>query len=215
MEIRDPGVVVILGPNGSGKTTLIKCMLGMVLPQKGGVFYNDESVTRQWKYREMIGYLPQIAQFPDNLKVSELIGMIKNIRNQPAEAQYLIDQLGLGSVMGKMLSDLSGGTRQKVNIVLTFMYNSPVLILDEPTAGLDPVSLVFLKQLIQREKKAGNTLIITTHIMSLVEEIADEIVFLLDGKIYFRGSVVELLKQTNEYNLEHAIAKILKDDQNT
>ena len=109
----------------------------------------------------------------------------------------------------KKLGNLSGGTKQKVNIVLTFMFDSNLIILDEPTNGLDPIALIHLKELIQKEKAKGKTILITTHIMSFVNEMADEIVFLLDGKIYFKGSIDQLKKQTNNDDLEHAIANLI------
>lgn len=215
-DINQQGVVAVLGPNGSGKTTVLKTILGMVLPQSGEIFYKGQPIIGKWDYRKQIGYLPQIAQFPDNLIVSELIDMIKNIRNMPSKEEEIIELFGVEPFLDKKLSNLSGGTKQKVNLVLTFMFDSPLYILDEPTAGLDPVSLIHLKELIQKEKSKGKTLLITTHIMSLVEELSDEIIFLLEGKIYFQGSVQELEKETGQSDLEHAIARILeKDVQNT
>jgi Cu-processing system ATP-binding protein len=208
-DIERGGVVAILGPNGSGKTTLLKILLGMVIPQKGSLCFLDKEVLGKWDYRRKIGYLPQIARFPDNLKVLELIKMIKDVRGIPANEQPLIERFGLETYLNKKLGNLSGGTRQKVNLVLTFMFDSPLLILDEPTAGLDPVSLIRLKGLIEEEKKKGKTLLITTHNMSLVDEIADEIVFLLEGKIYFKGAVGELKRKTKQNNLERAIANVL------
>ncbi len=211
-DIPTSGTIAVLGPNGSGKTTIMKCVLGMVLPDKGDITLNDKSVLKNWDYRREIGYLPQIAQFPDNLTVQELINMIKDLRNSPAHETQLIDTFELHPFLQKKLSNLSGGTKQKVNIVLTFMYDCPLYILDEPTAGLDPISLIHLKELIDTEKKKGKTILITTHIMPLVEELADEIFFLLDGKIYFQGTADQLKKETNEKDLEHAIANILTHD---
>lgn len=209
-QIEDKGVIAVLGPNGSGKTTILKTILGMVLPQEGEIYFENQPVLNHWEYRNRIGYLPQIARFPDNLTVRELIDMIKNIRDVNANEDALIERFDLKSSLYKKLGQLSGGTQQKVNIVLTFMFDSPLLILDEPTAGLDPVSLIRLKSLIQEEKAKGKTFLITTHIMSLVEELSDEIIFLLEGQIFFQGSVQELKDQTNQKDLEHSIAKILE-----
>ncbi|OEK02323.1 copper ABC transporter ATP-binding protein [Roseivirga sp. 4D4] len=211
-EIEEEGVVAVLGPNGSGKTTILKTILGMVLPQDGEIYFDNQPVLNNWDYRNRIGYMPQIARFPDNLTVRELIAMIKNIRDVTADEDALIERFELQASMGKKLGQLSGGTKQKVNIVLTFMFDSPLLILDEPTAGLDPVSLIRLKELIQEEKAKGKTFLITTHIMSLVEELSDQIVFLLEGQIFFQGSVEALKAQTGQKNLEHSIAKILETD---
>lgn len=209
LSIKKGGIFAILGPNGSGKTTLIKCLLGMVIPQKGDIFYNDKSVLKKWSYRNELNYLPQIANFPPNLSVLELIEMVKNLRPKESNEQELIDLFGLNDSLQKKLGNLSGGTKQKVNIILTFMFDSDLIILDEPTNGLDPIALIHLKELIRKEKEKGKTILITTHIMSFVNEVADEIVFLLDGKIYFKGTIDDLKKQTNNNDLEHAIANLI------
>ncbi|MDP3945655.1 MAG: ABC transporter ATP-binding protein [Lutibacter sp.] len=209
LEIHKGGIFAVLGPNGSGKTTLIKCLLGMVIPNKGDIFFEKKSVLRKWAYRNNLNYLPQIANFPPNLTVLELINMVKNLRPKTANEQELIELFGLKSFLDKKLGNLSGGTKQKVNIVLAFMFDSDLIVLDEPTNGLDPIALIHLKEIIQKEKDKGKTILITTHIMSFVDEVADEIVFLLDGKIYFKGTVDALKKQTKNDNLEHAIANLI------
>ena len=209
LSIKKGGIFAILGPNGSGKTTLIKCLLGMVIPNAGDINFKSESVLKNWDYRNNLNYLPQIANFPPNLTVIELISMVKNLRPKKSKEQELIELFGLESFLNKKLGNLSGGTKQKVNIVLTFMFDSELIILDEPTTGLDPIALIHLKELIHKEKEKGKTILITTHIMSVVDELADEIVFLLDGKIYFKGSIDALKKQTENDNLEHAIANLI------
>lgn len=210
LKLEKKGIIAILGPNGSGKTTLIKSILGMVLPQKGDIQINNKTILQKWDYRNFISYLPQIAHFPPNLKVDEIIKMIKNLRTQTTNEDKLIKLFKLEPFLDKKLGTLSGGTRQKVNIVLTFMFDSPLVILDEPSVGLDPVALLSLKQIIADEKEKGKIILITTHIMTLVEEIADQVIFLLDGNIYFDGSVDELKKHAQHNNLEYAIANILK-----
>ncbi|MCF8277049.1 MAG: ABC transporter ATP-binding protein [Flavobacteriales bacterium] len=210
LQIARGGIFVILGPNGSGKTTLIKSVLGMVVPDAGKISIDGKSVIREWEYRGNIDYLPQIANFPSNLSVSELLKLVKELRDKPTRDQELIAHFGLEPFLDKKLGNLSGGTKQKVNLMLTFMFNSPLVILDEPTSGLDPIAMLHLKELIRAEKQNGKTVLITTHIMSFVEEIADEIVFLLDGKIYFKGSVQELQQKTGQKDFEHAIAAILR-----
>ncbi|HPQ09620.1 MAG TPA: ABC transporter ATP-binding protein [Bacteroidia bacterium] len=212
LSINKGGIFVILGPNGSGKTTLIKCILGMVLPDKGDILINNKSILKEWHYRSKLNYMPQIANFPKNITVNELINMIKDIRSQPSCEANLIKLFELTPYLNKKLGTLSGGTKQKVNIVLSFMFNSDLIILDEPTTGLDPISLLSFKKLLFSEKENGKTILLTTHIMSLVEEIADEIVFLLDGKIYFKGTVTQLKEITFQDNLEQAIASILRKE---
>ena len=208
LDIDTGGIFAVLGPNGSGKTTLIKCILGMVVPNSGSISVFDTKVKNSWKYRHEIDYLPQIANFPGNLRVRELIRMIKDLRQKPSDEERLITLFALEPFMDKRLSTLSGGTKQKVNIVLTFMFDSPLLILDEPTTGLDPASLIRLKEMIQQEKAKGKTILITSHIMQFVEEMADGIVYLLEGKIYFKGSIEALKTKTGQVDFEHAIAAI-------
>lgn len=212
LEISEGGIFAVLGPNGSGKTTLIKSILGMVIPNKGEITVLGENIKQNSNYRHKIDYLPQIANFPSNLKVKELIKMIKDLRRKTALDEQLIALFKLDPFLDKKLGNLSGGTKQKVNLVLTFMFDSPLIILDEPTTGLDPISLIRLKDLIQAEKAKGKTILITSHIMSFVEEVSDEIVFLLEGQIYFKGSISELKSKTNQPDFEHAIASILTEN---
>lgn len=212
LNISDSGIFAVLGPNGSGKTTLIKSILGMVIPNKGDITVLGENIKSNSTYRNKIDYLPQIANFPNNLKVKELIKMIKDLRGNTNMDERLISLFKLEPFLNKKLGNLSGGTKQKVNLVLTFMFNSPLIILDEPTTGLDPISLIRLKELIQEEKAKGKTILITSHIMSFVEEVSDEIVFLLEGEIYFKGSISALKSKTQQPDFEHAIASILTNN---
>ncbi len=208
-DIKEGKITTILGPNGSGKTTLIKSVLGLVIPDSGKIIINENEIKNKFDYRKQIGYMPQIARFPENLKVKELFSMIKNLRNQQANEDYYIELFELQEFIKRPLRYLSGGTRQKVNAACAMMFDAPILVFDEPTVGLDPLTLVNFKKHIRAELKKNKTIILTTHIISLVEELADEIVFLLEGKIFFKGSVQQLKSQEQENNLENAIANIL------
>jgi Cu-processing system ATP-binding protein len=203
-------ISAILGPNGSGKTTLIKCILGMVLPDKGTIRFDGRDIRGACAYRAAMDYLPQIARFPENLSIRELIALIQDVRGIPAQADPYIELFELGLQLDKRLGNLSGGTRQKVNLTLAFMFDSPVLILDEPTSGLDPIALIRLKDLIRQQRDKGKTILITTHIIDLVEELADEIIFLLEGSVYFRGAPHLLQARYGTRDLERAIAAILE-----
>ena len=210
LSIRQGGIVAVLGPNGSGKTTLIKSILDMVVPTYGTIELNGKPVRGQWTYRDQINYLPQIANFPSNLSVTELINMIKDLRNgNELMDDRLIELFDLKPFLNKKLGQLSGGTKQKVNLVISMMNDDPILILDEPTTGLDPVALLSLKSLIREQQQAGKLILITSHIMSFVEEMAERIVFLLEGNIRFNGSIQQLKEDTKQPDLERAIAKLL------
>ncbi|QSR89550.1 ATP-binding cassette domain-containing protein [Methylacidiphilum caldifontis] len=209
-ELKEKKTIAILGPNGSGKTTLIKILLGLVIPDKGKVVINNRDIYRDARYKKIIGYMPQIPEFPENLKVREIISMIEDIRDQKAiRLKELLDLLNLGKELEKKFSSLSGGTRQKVGALVALAFDTPLLILDEPLVGIDPISAYRLKGFILEEKKRDKTVIYISHIMNEVEEIADEVVFLTDGKVIFEGSLVDLKKKTGKVRLEEAVICLL------
>lgn len=211
LNLDKPGITAILGPNGSGKTTLIKSILGLVIPDMGSIKVDNHDISGRFSYRDEIAHLPQIGRFPDSLTVSELLKMIKDLRGKKNHDAELIKLFGLQNELNKKMNTLSGGNRQKVNLTLSLMFDSPLLILDEPSTGLDPLAIINLKNYLIQEKKKGKQILITTHIMSFVEDMADYIVFILDGQIFFNGSTKDLLEIEEESNLEMAIAKILRD----
>jgi Cu-processing system ATP-binding protein len=109
----------------------------------------------------------------------------------------------------KPFKALSGGNRQRVSAALAFLFRPRLLFLDEPTAGLDPIASSTLKDKILREKRAGKTIVLTSHVMAEVEELADVVVYVLDGSVYFEESVPALLERTGEANLERAMARMM------
>lgn len=211
LAIESGKITAILGPNGSGKTTLIKSILGLVKPDRGEIQIGEQVLNGDWRYREDIGYMPQIGRYPENLSVNDVMAMLQDLRGgkHPADTQ-LLEKFRLGKEMDKALGTLSGGTRQKVSAVLAMLFNPKILILDEPTSGLDPVASSIFKDALIAERAAGKTIILTSHIMSEVEELADTVVFLLDGKIRFHGSPTEILQNTSESNLERGIARMMQ-----
>jgi Cu-processing system ATP-binding protein len=210
LSINEGNITAIVGPNGAGKTTLIKCILGLVKADKGNLSISEHLLNGEWLYRKDIGYMPQIARFPDNLTVKEVLHLVKDLRETPdATDEELISRFNLNNEMNKKIRTLSGGTRQKLSASIAFLFNPKILILDEPTAGLDPVSSSNLKDKIIQQKANGKTIILTSHIMSEIQELADRIIFLLEGKIFFDGSVEALLGSAKEVTLERAIAQMM------
>lgn len=200
----------LIGPNGSGKTTLIKCLLGLVLPTSGEIFFNGKSISNDWMYRNKIGYMPQIGRYPDNMRIGQLVDMMKNIRTDYLDTdEELLEAFGLSKIMDKRLHTLSGGTRQKVSAALAFLFRPPVMIFDEPTAGLDPVAVEVLKEKILQEKSEGKLLIISSHIMSDLDELTTEIIYLNEGHVPYMDSIEELKNITGEDRLGKAIARLI------
>lgn len=211
LEIRAGRATAIVGPNAAGKTTLIKTMLGLVRPDSGQLRFDGTLLSRNPDYRDRIGYMPQAARFPDHLTGEQLLALLTSLRaSAPSRTDHdLLDRFALAGELAKPLRTLSGGTRQKVNAVTAFLFDPDLLILDEPTAGLDPVASGILKDKILRARDAGKTFILTSHIMSEVEELADDVVFLVDGRIRFAGPTHDLKVRMREFTLERAIAKMM------
>lgn len=207
--------IALIGPNGCGKTTLIKSVLGMVLPDSGTIHFNGKSVLGEYLYREKIGYMPQIGRYPDNMTIGQIIEMIKKIRNSSDDLdEDLLHAFELEKMFDKQMRTLSGGTTQKVSAVLAFLFNPDVLILDEPTAGLDPLAAEVLKEKIIKEKEKGKLILITSHLLSELDDLITEIIFMQEGKVHFHQKVEELKTTTGEEKISKAIAKILKNKQN-
>lgn len=208
--VRPGQVTAIVGPNAAGKTTLIKSMLGLVRPDAGRILVGGVPVTADGAYRSRIGYMPQIARFPENLSARSLLALLVELRGSHADRDDgLVGALGLERQLDQPLRTLSGGTRQKVNAAMAFLFAPELLILDEPTAGLDPISSGILKDKIAAARAAGRTVIIASHVMSELEELADEVAVLLDGKLRFGGPVQELKRSTRQPTLERAIAHLM------
>ena len=202
--------IALIGPNGSGKTTLIKSILGMVVPDSGFITFKDKNIAHHWQYRDEIGYMPQIGRYPDNMTIGQVLDMMKDIRNKKeATDDDLIVSFGLNNLLGKRMRTLSGGTRQKVSAALAFMFNPAVLILDEPTAGLDPVASEILKEKIIREKEKGKLVLITSHILSELDDLVTRVIYMQDGHLMFHKSIGALRADTGEDKLSKAIASVM------
>ena len=204
-------VIALIGPNGSGKTTLIKSILGLVKPDSGKIYFNDTAIDEKVEYRRNIGYMPQIGRYPDNMKIGQLFKMIKNIRHEEKHLdEELYYKFKLDTLLEKSMRSLSGGTRQKVSAALAFLFDPDVLILDEPTAGLDPLSSEILKEKVVAEKSKGKLILITSHILSDLEEVTTDVMYLQDGKMVFFKSMLALREETGEEKLSKAIAWHMK-----
>lgn len=210
-------VISLIGPNGSGKTTLIKSILGMVRPDKGKITVDGHVISGDHSYRANIGYMPQIGRYPDNMRIGQLFRMIENIRGVSADKQdeTLIRQFELEKIYDKPMRTLSGGTRQKVSAALAFLFDPAILILDEPTAGLDPLSSELLKEKIIAEKKKNKLILITSHILSDLDELTTHVMYLQEGKLQFFKDLQTLQEETGELRLGKAIARIMKGEKLT
>lgn len=213
LSLESGKVYALIGPNGSGKTTLIKCILGLVIPSGGDILLHSKTISNQFAYRQEIGYMPQVGRYPENLTIGQLFVMMKDIRKSDTPLdESLYYGFGLDKLQHKRMHTLSGGTRQKVSAALAFLFNPPVLILDEPTAGLDPVASEYLKEKIFEEKKAGKLIIITSHIMSDLDEMATDLIYMYEGSVLYNNAITTLKSETGEKKLGKAITRLLQNE---
>jgi Cu-processing system ATP-binding protein len=202
-----PGrITAVVGPNAAGKSTLIKCILGLTRPDSGLILVDSKPIDDSGEYRAAIGYMPQIARFPDNITGRDLLDMIIDLRGNPVVHDDLIHLFDLETHLRKPIRTLSGGTRQKINAVIALLFAPPILILDEPSAGLDPVSAGILKDRLRQERERGAIVVLTSHVLSEIDELVDDVAYLADGKIQFAGPLNDLKRVTRQFTLERAIA---------
>ncbi len=203
--------IALIGPNGCGKTTLIKSILGMVIPEKGDIIFDGKNIKNDNNYRQHIGYMPQIGRYPENMSIGQVLEMIKSIRKVEANLDSdLYEQFELAKMLPKKMRTLSGGTTQKVSATLAFMFRTKVLILDEPTAGLDPIASEILKQKIIDAKNKGCLILITSHLLSELEDVVSQVIFMQEGRLILHKEVTALKADTQQETIAKSILHLLK-----
>lgn len=212
LSVRPGEVTAVVGPNAAGKTTLMKIILGLTKADAGSVEVLGTRLNGHWAYREEVGYMAQIARFPENITVAEVLELLCSLRGGlDYSTDELYEGLELDIHRNKPMRQLSGGTRQKVSALVAFMFGPKILILDEPSAGMDPVASSLLKDRIIREREAGRTILMTSHIMSEVDELADRIIYLMDGRVWIDRATAQIRSDIGEDRLERALARMLKE----
>jgi Cu-processing system ATP-binding protein len=209
--------VLLIGPNGSGKTTFIKCLLGLAIPNEGWLALDGADLLADPSLRRRIGYMPQIGRFPDHLKVGQIIDMMRGIRRGTYERtdEELIEAFDIGAIAHKPAHTLSGGMRQKLSACLAFLFDPDILILDEPTAGLDPVAAEVLKEKVRAARDRDKLVLVTSHILSDLDEITSDVMHLIDGKLQFFRPINELKEEHGESKLSRVVANIMRRTANT
>lgn len=212
LQLEKGQCIGFVGPNGCGKTTLMKCILGLVSPQSGQILVDGVDINVHPSYRQHIGFMPQSSCFPENMSVAETFKTIREIRGNNTECDdELYKAFRIDAIANKKTKALSGGTSQKVNAALAFLFNPDILILDEPTASLDPIAANILKNKIAKEKH--KLVFITSHILSELEGIVTHIIFMDEGRVLFFMSVQQLLQETGQENISQAVMSLLEKRQ--
>lgn len=213
LDIARGGVTAIIGPNGAGKTTLNKVLLGLVHADAGRMSFDGVDVAGQIAHRARIGYMPQAARFPETYTGQDVLNLLRDLRGGATPRDVsLLEQLGVAAFLAQPVRTLSGGQRQRLNAVAAFLFSPELLLLDEPTAGLDPIASGTLKEKIRAVRDEGRAVIITSHILSELQEISDTVVFLHEGRVRWSGALGDLLNATHVDSLERAIAHLMQSE---
>ena len=197
-----PGVYGLLGANGAGKTTLMRMLCAILESTSGEVFLDGKEITSMGAdYRNVLGYLPQDFGYYPNYTVKEFLMYISALKGIPRKiakkrTEKLLEEVGLSHVAQKKIKTFSGGMKQRVGIAQALLNNPEILILDEPTAGLDPKERVRFRNLIS-DYAGDKIVILSTHIVSDIEAIADEVLLMKKGKFVLQGSAYELIKKAD------------------
>ena len=195
-----PGVYGLLGENGAGKTTFMRMLCAILESTSGEVFLDGREITSMGAdYRDVLGYLPQEFGYYPNYKAEEFLRYMAALKGIPRDVakkrvKELLEIVDLSDVKGKRMKTFSGGMKQRVGIAQAILNDPKLLILDEPTAGLDPKERVRFRNLIS-DYAGDRIVLLSTHIVSDIEAIADEVLLMKKGKVLIQGTVSELTKK--------------------
>ncbi|MFW9929028.1 MAG: ABC transporter ATP-binding protein [Candidatus Thorarchaeota archaeon] len=196
LEVRTGEIFGFLGPNGAGKTTTIRCMINTLLPTSGRILIDGEPIKRtNPSLRKRIGYVPGELALPEYYTVREFLNYIEAMRASPAiRREEIIEQFDLYPHINKKIGQLSKGNKQKVGIISAFMNDPDVLIMDEPTAGLDPLLQHEVYKLLLQSKKIGKTIFFSSHNLEEVQRICDRVGIVKDGHLISIENIDNLSK---------------------
>lgn len=204
-------VTALVGPNGSGKTTILKLLLELTRADAGRIAVDGRILSGDPEARRHVGYMPQLAGFPQRQSGRELLALIASLRGNDVTADFsMAEAFGLDDQLDRPLGELSGGTRQRINAVLALAFRPRLLVLDEPTAGLDPLAARIFKDRLAMERARGTTILITSHVLPELEELADHVLFLDGGRAAWQGDASALKRVTGVDSLERAVAALLR-----
>lgn len=199
--IEKPEIFALCGGNGAGKSTLLKMLTGIMKPTFGRVLMDGrEIVPRSNEFRKLFSYMPDEMLFPRQLTGLEVLTFFARLRGiSDGKVDDALQQVGLYEVRNMQIKQYSKGMQQRLSLAQALLPDVPLRILDEPTNGLDPLWVFRFKEIIQEEKSQGRTILFTTHILSLVEELADRAAFMEDGQMRYCDTVDSLVHKTGSH----------------
>ena len=205
-EVRAGETFGLLGPNGSGKTTTLKCLAGLTLPSSGQIRINGVDLEGQRAdLRAAISYLPQRVAFPEQVTAREILEFYRRLRNlPPARVEAALEQCDFGDAANRLVSEFSSGMMQRLGIAVAILADAPILLLDEPTASLDPEGAASFRSFFGSLKNLKRTIVFSSHVLSDVDLLADRVAILVGGRLRVVESIVALRNELNAQSLLRA-----------
>ncbi len=197
-KVEDGHIVGVLGKNGAGKSTIFRMILNILEPDEGEVLYNGKKI--DYSISDKIGYLPEVGSLIDSYTVYEqcmYYGKMKSMKSEDIKNNMfeLLEQFGIVEYANMKIKELSKGNKQKIQFIISLLHNPELLILDEPFSGLDPVSVEYFKKIILQLKEQGKTIVFSSHIMSQVEMLCEEVIIIDKGKIILNCNLEEIKQE--------------------
>ncbi|MEK4229503.1 ABC transporter ATP-binding protein [Solibacillus sp. FSL H8-0538] len=203
VTLHEGRITALVGANGAGKSTFIQLLTKQLFPSSGAIDWQDVNEIR---------YMPDDLQFPPTLTAQEILQMLGRLKGATQEEQdAVLEQVGLMDAKKLKIGHFSKGMRQRLNLAQSLLGNGKFFILDEPTNGLDPYWIARLKDMLIVEKARGTIIVFSTHLLSLAQELADEVVLIDQGRLLARGSVQQLLDENNCNHLEQLWLQFYKE----
>jgi ABC-type multidrug transport system ATPase subunit len=219
-EVAAGETLALLGPNGSGKTTTLKCLVGLSLPSAGEIAINGlDARTHARETRALVSYLPQRVSFHESLTAREVMDFYRRLRKLPADRVDRVlhePQFNFNGFSDKPVAQFSGGMVQRLGLAVACLPDAPILLLDEPTVSLDPEGAIRFREFLLSLKRAGKTIVFTSHVLADVERLADRVGIMVGGKlvaIESIGALREALKPG--VSLEDIYLKYIRDEHDT
>ena len=182
-EVAQGETFALVGPNGAGKTTTLKCLLGLVRPTSGQILLGGEGMTPDCpETRRSMGYVPQKVEFPRSHTAKEVLSFFARLRGLgEAEVAEVVERTGVGTMLGRKAGELSGGMTQRLSLAQALLGRPAVLVLDEPTASLDPEATHEFRALVESLQAEGKTILLCSHLLAEVERVADRALVMVEG----------------------------------
>lgn len=222
LEIKSGEFFGFLGPNGAGKTTTIKMITGLYLPTSGKIYINGIDIQKNpVKAKMLIGYVPDEPFLYDKLTGIEYLyfsGGLYNLDKPTLKnrIEKMISLFELGDWIYKLTEEFSRGMRQRIAIASALLHNPKVIVIDEPIVGLDPVSANIVKKILRQKANEGSAIFMSTHLLSIAEELCDRIAIIKDGKLIFESDskMLKEIKYSNDKRLESLFMELMKEEKN-